>query len=63
MKTYIKPNIYKRILRNEPLLINGSPIEKEGWGEFTKRNKKIIEDAEYLSEDVSFEKEGIDSEL
>lgn len=47
MKTYIKPSIYKLILKNEPLLFNGSTTEKEGWGEFSKRtDHRIIEDDE-----------------
>lgn len=60
MKRYIKPETRCIRLKENLLFINNVSGD-DSW--HAKRNKKIIEDAEYLSEDVSFEKEGIDSEL
>ena len=66
MKTYEKPVMEVFASKAEPVLGFTSPQDKEGYdggiGGFAKRQNNIIVDDEYLSDDISFSKNGMAEE-
>ena len=62
MKTYEKPVMEVFASMAEPVLGFGSLNDKIGYGEYAKRQNNIIVDDEYLSDDISFSKNGMAEE-
>ncbi len=61
MKTYEKPVMEVFASMAEPVLGFGSLHDNIGFGEYAKRQNTIVDD-EYLSDDISFSKNGMAEE-